>query len=116
MKKHDPKGPQAAKLRQRKFELLRALRPPQEGLPGSLTLSQVRCGKPTCRCAKGEGHPNGVLTFMAGGQKRTLHIPRDCVEQVQRRVQEARQFKERSAELLAINAQLFALWCRQRRQ
>lgn len=48
----EPKGPEAARLRQRKFALLRQFQLPQDLLPGSLSVSQTRCGKPTCHCAK----------------------------------------------------------------
>ena len=52
----EPKGPEAARLRQRKFALLRQFPLPQDLLPGSLSVSHTSCGKPTCHCAKGEGH------------------------------------------------------------
>jgi hypothetical protein len=36
--------------------LLRQFPLPQDLLPGSLSVSHTSCGKPTCHCAKGEGH------------------------------------------------------------
>jgi hypothetical protein len=85
-------------------------------LPGSLALTYRRCGKPTCRCAQGEGHPSWSLTFMVGGEKRVEHIPTEWVEEVRRRVELGRQAKEALAEILAANAQLLALERRQRRR
>jgi len=61
-----PKGPQASRLRQRKFELLRRFQLPDELLPASLSLSNTRCGKPTCPCASGPGHPAWSLTVSSG--------------------------------------------------
>src|SRR5437868_14627945 len=72
----EPKGPEAARLRQRKFALLRQFQLPQDLLPGSLSVSHTRCGKPTCHCAQGEGHPAWSLTFMAAGKKRVERIPK----------------------------------------
>jgi uncharacterized protein DUF6788 len=112
----EPKGAEASRLRQRKFQLLRTLKIPPEALPGSLALTYRRCGKPTCRCAQGEGHPSWSLTFMVGGEKQVEHIPTEWVEEVRRRVELGRQAKEALAEILAANAQLLALERRQRRR
>ena len=110
-----PKGSQAARLRQRKFELLRRFPIPPDLLPGSLSLTHHRCGQPTCHCAKDKrGHPVWALTFMAEGKKRVEHIPQGWVEEVQRFVDEGREFKQAVAEVFATNAQLLALWRRQR--
>lgn len=114
--KIQPKGPEAARLRQRKFQLLRTLEIPAEALPGSLSVTRRRCGKPSCHCARGEGHPSWSLTFMVGGQKRVEHIPAGWVESVRRRVELGRQVKDALAEILAANAQLLALERRQRRR
>lgn len=102
-----------ARLRQRKFEVLRGLKVPPEALPGSLALTHRRCGKPTCRCARGEGHPLWSLTFMVRGRKRVERIPAEWVAEVQRRVEEGRAFKDALAEVFAINAELLV---RERRQ
>jgi hypothetical protein len=112
--KVQPKGPEAAQLRQRKFEILRTLKIPEDALPGSLSLSHRRCGKPTCRCASGEGHPLWSLTFMIDGKKRVERVPDDWVEEVRRQVEAGRELKQTLAEFLAANAQLLTLWRRQR--
>lgn len=112
----EPKGPLAARLRQRKFELLRRLSIPADLLPGSLTLSRTRCGKPTCHCAEGEGHAAWSLTFMAGGKKRVERIPQEWADEVRRRVQAGRDFQDAVREVLAANAQLLVLARKQRRR
>jgi len=112
-----PKGPRAARLRQRKFELLRRFAIPPDLLPGSLSLTHRRCGQPTCHCARDQkGHPIWSLTFMAGGKKRVEPIPAEWVEEVRRLVEAGREFKEAVAEVFAANAQLLALWRRQKRR
>jgi hypothetical protein len=109
-----PKGSQAARLRQRKFELLHRFAIPPDLLPGSLSLTHRRCAQPTCHCAKDKkGHPVWSLTFMVGGKKRVERIPNEWVEGVQRRVEAGREFKEAVAEVFAANAQLLALWRKQ---
>lgn len=111
--KVQPKGDEAARLRQRKFRLLRSLSMPAEALPGSLALTHRRCGKPTCRCAKGRGHPVWTLTFMAEGAKRVERIPEQWVEDVRRRVKVGREFKRAVTEVFTANAHLLVLWRKQ---
>ncbi len=109
-----PKGPQAARLRQRKFELLRRFSIPPDFLPGSLSLTRRRCGQPTCHCATDEkAHPIWYLTFMADGKKRVERIPEEWAEEVKRGVDAGREFKQAVAEVFAANAQLLALWRKQ---
>jgi hypothetical protein len=113
--KPTPKGPVAARLRQRKWAVLRRLKVPPEALPGSLALTHRRCGKPTCHCATGQGHPLWSLTFMVDGQKHVERIPAEWVDAVRRRVDEGRAFKAAVAEVLVANARLLVLERTQRR-
>ena len=120
MRKAKPRGGSAAGLRQRKFALLRRYRLPEalvaDLLPGSLSQSRRRCGKPTCHCATGAGHPSWYLAFMVGGKQRVVHIPAAWAADVQRRVAAGREFKQAIAEVLAANAQLLVLERRQSRR
>jgi hypothetical protein len=111
-----PRGPQAARLRQRKAQLLRTFAIPDDLLPGSLSQSHLRCGKPACHCAhpKDPGHPIWTLTFMVNGKKHTQHVPTEWVQEVQRRVHAGREFQDAVREVLAANAQLLVLARKQR--
>jgi hypothetical protein len=109
------RGAVASKLRQRKYTLTRQFGIPEDLLPGSLSLTYSRCGKKTCHCATEQGHPVWLLTFMVGGKKRVERIPQEWSEDVRRRVEAGRAFKEAVAEVFAANAQLLALWRRQTR-
>lgn len=113
MKWYDAKGDPASRLRQRKHALLGRFQIPADALPGSLSLTHRRCGKDTCHCADGEGHPIWSLTFMVDGTKRVERIPDDWVEQIRPLVEQGREFKDAVAEVFASNAQLLALWRRQ---
>lgn len=112
----EPKGDQAARARQRKFELIRRLVLPEKALPGSLALTHRRCGKPTCHCAKGEGHPIWLLTYMVDGKKHVEAVPMEWVEEVRERVEVGRAFKQDVTEVLNANAELLVLARRQRRK
>jgi hypothetical protein len=109
-----PRGAEASRLRRRLRLLLARFRVPEDALPGSLALSHRRCGKPSCHCADGEGHPFWTLTFMAGGKKRVETIPAEWLDAVRPRVEAGRHFKEAAAELLRINAELLVLARNQR--
>ena len=113
---HPGLGPIASRLRQRKFHLLRRFSIPADALPGSLSLTHLRCGKPTCHCADDRGHPVWSLTFMVQGKKRVQHIPKDWVEEVRRRVRAGREFQDAVREVLAANAQLLVLEHQQRKR
>jgi hypothetical protein len=108
-----PKGPEAARLRQRKFPRLRQFPFFEDLLPGSLSLTHRRCGKPTCHCAAGEGHPIWFLTFMAQGKRRVERIPKDRVDDVRRRFEAGRAFQLALREVRTANAELLALWRKQ---
>lgn len=116
MKWFEAKGAQAARLRQRKFEIVRRLGIPENLLPGSLALTHRRCGKPNCRCATGKGHPMWSLTFMVDGKKRVERIPDEWVDELRPLVQAGREFKDAMAQVFAANAQLLALWRQQQRK
>jgi hypothetical protein len=116
MKIIEPRGSRASRLRQRKFEILRRYAVPRDLLPGSLSLSHLRCGKPTCHCARGTGHSVWSLTFMLGGKKQVQHIPKDWVEEVRQRVHAGREFQQAVREVLTANAQLLVLAKKQRRR
>jgi hypothetical protein len=106
---YEASGDAAARLRQRKYAVLRRLQIPPDALPGSLALTHRRCGTPTCHCAKGEGHPLWSLTFMVNGNKRVERIPDEWVEQIRPLVEQGREFKEAVSEVFAANAQLLTL-------
>ena len=109
------RGPQATRLRRRARRLLARFHLPQDALPGSLAVSHRRCGKPSCHCAKGDGHPFVTLTFMVAGKKRVEAIPADWLDIIRPRVDAGQEFKKMAAELLAINAELLVLARQQRR-
>lgn len=65
---------------------------------GSLVEQYVTCGKPTCRCARGDKHgPLSYLYWKEQGRSRSLYIPRDEVKAMQAQIDTYRQFQ---AELL----------------
>ena len=107
----DPKGPEASLLRQRKHKVMRQFQLPDDLLPGSLTQTHRRCGRPTCHCpTQGDpGHPIWFLTFMSGGKRRVERIPVAWVESVGKQVEAGRAFQNAIKDMLAANAELLVL-------
>lgn len=112
------RGAEAARLRQRAHLLIRRFRLPADladMLPGSLTRSETRCGKPGCHCAAGPGHPAWTLSFTVNGRKRTERVPQDWAEEVARRVAAGRALQEAVRDVLTANAEQFVLARKRRR-
>jgi hypothetical protein len=65
----------------------------------SLCRRAVRCGNPNCRCATGVKHTSWCLTFKDQGRTRTVHVPRDLVEEVRRWVKEYQRTKQIVAQI-----------------
>lgn len=45
-------------------------------LRGNLLQRRRACGKPTCKCARGELHASRYLVFSAGGKLQQLFVPK----------------------------------------
>src|SRR6266849_5905863 len=80
----------------RKREKLAAKLSPAIGvLRGSLVQRTIRHSSGCLKCARGEGHPLGVLTVgYPGGKTRPVSLRPDQVPQVQESLQHYRDFKQ----------------------
>ena len=109
-----------SKLRQRLWRTyralgasLRAMTPEQAMTPGSFYVLRRRCGKLTCRCARGQLHPVWVLSRSEAGRRKLYTVSateRARVRQLARtwrRTHHARaQFSKQAAVLLALANEL----------
>jgi hypothetical protein len=57
-------------------------------LRGTLAVRERLCGKPNCKCARGEKHVSLYLVASYEGRVRQLFIPKDWEPQVRRWVQQ----------------------------
>lgn len=55
-------------------------------LRGTLSVRQVKCGKPGCCCARGEPHLSLYLVQSKEGKPRQLYIPKHLEERVRQAV------------------------------
>jgi hypothetical protein len=64
-------------------------------LKGSLALVHKPCIRPGCRaCARGEKHPNYLLTFTQKGRRRCLYVPRPMVPALERALDNGRKIEQ----------------------
>lgn len=80
---------------QARERLLRRLPPPSEILRGSLIQRTTHHSSGCPKCARGEGHPQTVLTISyPGGRTRQFSIPRELVPQVRQWLGNYQELKE----------------------
>ena len=102
-------GLSVRELRARRRRLARALGDPELYLPGTLQRQGRRCGRPGCRCGRGELHgPYTYLAVRSGGRGRLLYLPQGLLEPVRRRLELSARLEAALQEIAAINLELFA--------
>jgi hypothetical protein len=62
--------------------LLRLLSQPRPLLRASLVTMSRRCGKPSCRCARGQPHVSLYLATRLGTRRKMIYIPKTLEDQV----------------------------------
>jgi hypothetical protein len=65
-------------------------------------MREKSCGKPTCRCARGEKHPALYLVASEGGKLRQLFIPRSLEDETRECVEAYQKIRELLEELSQI--------------
>ena len=81
----------------------------EQVLAGALTEQARRCGKPGCRCERGE--PHGPYAFFApktAARGRLRYVPASLAGVVRRYLRNGEEIEQLLAEISAINAELLA--------
>jgi hypothetical protein len=88
----------------RRRRILARLPPLEEVLRGSVIVRSLRCGKPGCHCAEGEGHRATYLSVThAGGRTEQISLPAELVALAERGVGAYRAWWAAVEKLSAIN-------------
>lgn len=110
MKHASPPGPSPASLLLRRNTIPKTLPPLEEVLRGSCLQREIRCGKPTCRCAKGPGHPIVYVTVtFPGGRTQQVTVPHNLARTVRLWIGNYRRWWQAIEEVSAINRRLLQL-------
>lgn len=91
----------------RRRRALQHLPPLDEIVRGSLLERAIRCGKPTCHCAQGEGHQTFYLTVsFARGRTEQVTVPPPLLPKVRRWLANYRDLWLALEEISAVNRDL----------
>jgi len=88
---------------------LRALQRDLPMVQGSFYRLRRKCGKPNCRCARGELHESWVITRSEQGQDRIYSIPADQRAQLRQWTGEYRRYQRARAVLVKRHLKLVQL-------
>lgn len=91
---------------ERRRRVVERLPPLEDVLRGSVVARVLRCGKPNCACAAGEGHRAVYLSVtLKGGRTEQISLPADLVPAVKRQVANYRAWWRAIEQISAINRQ-----------
>jgi len=87
-------------LRQRAEAKIKELGKCGMSVSGSFVRTSRKCGKPDCRCADGsEKHPCCLLTRKVAGKTKSVYVPVDMEEEVERWAREHKKMRRLLAEI-----------------
>lgn len=99
-----------ASLQLRRAKIPKTLPPLEEVLRGSFLQREIRCGKPGCRCARGDGHPTLYLSVtFPGGRTQQVTVPRELARTVQLWIRNYRRWWQAIEDVSTINRRLLQL-------
>ena len=74
-------------------------------LRGSYALVYTKCGKDTCRCKQGKGHPHPRISWSEKGKGITRKVPRDQIAWVREVTENYREFRSLRRSLISLEAE-----------
>lgn len=78
-------------------------------LPGSLYTLRRKCGKPNCRCTRGELHESTVLSYRGEGRSQNISPPPEQIDALRKMTEDYRRVRQARAKLVRWQRQLLAL-------
>lgn len=94
-------------LKARRQELLSMMPDPAHVIRASLITRSIKCGKPNCRCANGEGHKSLYLSSYYNGKTQLDSVPKSFQDKVSQCIKDYEDITALLAELSCINLELF---------
>ena len=78
-------------------------------LPGSLYTLRRKCGKPHCRCARGELHESTVLSYRGQGRPRNISPAPEQMDRLRQMTDDYRRVRQARAKLVRWQRELLQL-------
>ena len=92
-----------SRFHQRRTAKLNQLGEVRPFVAASLCRVKRRCGQPNCKCAHGEPHYAHVLTYKVNNKTKSVHVPKDMVDEVQQWVAEHKRIKKLLQEISTLS-------------
>ena len=105
--KYPYKAVATEELKGRKAEILASLPDPENAIRSSLITRHIKCGKPNCRCADGDGHKSLYLSSYYRGHTYLDYVPKSYEEKLSICLGCYETMSALLAELSEINLELF---------
>ena len=80
-----------------------------EILAASLSKTRKVCGKPNCKCARGQKHVVYQLSWSENGKRRSAHIRAGELDKLQAAVERYRRLRQCRAELIKLSSEAATL-------
>lgn len=96
-------------LRQELNQLTEVFLAPGPLVRGTLYTLKRKCGKPTCRCTRGELHPSLVLSWKEEGKTRLKTVSREERASLEKKTRRYQRFRKARARLVVIHQQMLHL-------
>jgi hypothetical protein len=94
-------------LEGRKQTIVASLPPFAEMMRGSIFERRIKCGKASCRCGQGKGHPTTYLgVSFKGGKTVQITVPKKLASRVRKLVENYSEFWAALEQISEINRQL----------
>ena len=100
---------QLRQLQQLLTDLLEPALGRQPLLPGSLYTLRRKCGKPSCRCSRGELHESTVLSYRGSGRPRNVSPAPEDLDALRTMTEHYRRCRQARAQLVRWQRQLLKL-------
>ena len=78
-------------------------------LPGSLYTLRRKCGKPNCRCARGELHESTVLSYRGQGRPQNISPAAEQIDALRQMTDDYRRVRQARAKLVRWQRQVLKL-------
>jgi hypothetical protein len=107
--------PSKRMLENRIEDRLKRIRQIKPFITDALTHIERVCGNPNCKCAKGEKHGAWILTFKEKGKTKSLYVPVDLAQEVQKWSKEAKWIKKTIQEVNLLQRQIIRQYVERKR-
>lgn len=95
-----------SQLRQKAQNIRSRMRKLDQMIKGSINFRRIKCGKPTCKCTKGELHFCLCITYKENGKTKTVYVDKSRKAEALIMCANYKRMKALLKELTSVNLEL----------